>query len=258
MFSAAGELGLIFVSGVLGSAHCIGMCGGIAATMSLGSRSMTGTILRQIWWSLGRTLTYTFLGIAAAAVGARFLRSQGNPVIMQAVFAVVAGILLIIQGINAAGWVRWRVRRQTSLPCITSTVFSQFFTGQSGAAAFMAGLMTGFLPCGLVYSFLALAASSGNVGRGILIMLSFGLGTVPVMILTGAGLSLATVGIRRKLLRVAGISVLVTGMMTAARGIAFATAKSSNAAEACPICVPTTENENSLTSGNRVSLFQQR
>ena len=241
MLSTLTELALIFVSGVLGSAHCIGMCGGIAATMSLGTKSVAGAITRQCCWSLGRTLTYMFLGVASAAIGAKFLRSQGNTVWAQAMFAVVAGLLLIVQGLNAAGWLKWRVRRRSNLPCITTTVFSQFFRGGSNIGVLIAGLLTGFLPCGLVYSFLALAASSGHVGKGVLIMLSFGLGTIPVMVITGAGLSMATINIRRRLIRIAGISVLVTGLMTTARGIAFASnlnSKDTSAAAACPLCKP--------------------
>lgn len=237
MFSSLTEYALIFVSGILGSAHCIGMCGGIAATMSLGTKSVTGAMVRQGCWSLGRTLTYIFLGIAAAAVGAKFLRSQGNAVWLQALFAIIAGLLLIVQGLHAAGWLKYRIRRKASLPCVTRTVFSQFFQGGSSVAVFVAGLLTGFLPCGLVYSFLALSASSGSVAKGILIMLSFGLGTIPVMLITGAGLSMATIGIRRKLIRIAGISVLVTGLMTAARGITFAATTRTNSTEiACPMC----------------------
>lgn len=233
------ELSLVFLSGVLGSAHCIGMCGGIAATMSLGTRSVTGAILRQGCWSLGRTTTYVFLGVTAAAIGARFLRAQSNAVWWQAMFAIVAGLLLVVQGLHAAGWLSWKIRRKSGLPCVTRTVFSQFFSGGSSLSVFVAGLLTGFLPCGLVYSFLALAASSGSVAKGVLIMLSFGLGTIPVMLVTGAGLSGATIGIRRKLFRVAAISVLVTGLMTTARGITFAAkVSSSEVTPVCPVCLP--------------------
>jgi sulfite exporter TauE/SafE len=237
MVPSLAELSLIFVSGVLGSAHCIGMCGGISATMNLGAKTLPSAVIRQIFWSSGRTLTYLFLGVAAAAVGAKLLRSQGNAVRLQAGFAVLAGILLVIQGLQAAGWLKWRVRRRSQSPCITASVFSQFFQGGSWVSAFVAGIATGFLPCGLVYSFLALAASSGHPGRGAAIMLSFGLGTFPVMLMTGAGLSLATLGLRRKLLKVAGICVLITGVLTTARGIAFAAGTGEkSASQSCPLC----------------------
>jgi len=237
MASSLAELSLIFISGVLGSAHCIGMCGGISATMNLGARTLPSAVMRQILWSSGRTLTYMFLGVAAATVGAKLLRSQGNAVRLQAGFAVLAGILLVIQGLQAAGWLKWRVRRRPQSPCVAASVFSQFFQGGSRVSAFLAGIATGFLPCGLVYSFLALAASSGHPGRGVAIMLSFGLGTFPVMLMTGAGLSLATLGLRRKLLKVAGICVLITGVLTTARGIAFAAGSSEKpASQSCPLC----------------------
>lgn len=244
MMPSITELSLVFVSGVLGSAHCIGMCGGIAATMSLGTRSVTGAILRQACWSLGRTATYVFLGITAATVGATFLNSQGNTVWWQSVFAIVAGLLLVVQGLHATGLLSWKVRSKSGLPCVTRTVFSQFFNGGSLVAVFIAGLLTGFLPCGLVYSFLTLAASTGSVISGIFIMLSFGLGTIPVMLVTGAGLSGATIGIRRKLIRVAAISVVVTGLMTTARGITFAARdESTRIADTCPVCVPDVKTE---------------
>ncbi len=237
MIDTIAELLLIFVSGVLGSAHCIGMCGGIAATMSLGTRSVPEALLRQACWSLGRTSTYMFLGVMAAALGARFLKSQGNAIWLQALFAIIAGALLIAQGLHAAGWLSLKIRRKRSLPCVTTTVFSQFFKGGSTIGVFVAGLLTGFLPCGLVYSFLALAASSGNVARGVLIMLCFGTGTIPVMLLTGTGLSMATIGTRRKLIRLAAVSVIVTGLMTTARGIVFASQKPGvTGAPSCPIC----------------------
>ncbi len=253
MIATFAELSLIFVSGVLGSAHCIGMCGGIAATMSLGTRSVTEALLRQGCWSLGRTLTYVFLGVMASAIGAKFLRSQGNAVWLQAVFAIVAGILLIVQGLHAAGWLSWRVRRHSEHPCVTRTVFSQFFKGGSSIGVFIAGLLTGFLPCGLVYSFLALAASSGSVAKGVLIMFSFGLGTIPVMLMTGTGLSMATIGLRRKLIRVAAISVVVTGLMTAARGMMFAMNQSdARDVQECPIC-PTVIHSSDLKT--KVNVF---
>ena len=68
-------------------------------------------------------------------------------------------------------------------------------------------------------------------------MLAFGLGTIPVMLITGAGLSMATIGLRKNLLRVAGIAVLVTGILTTVRGIAFAASRNvQSVTDACPLC----------------------
>ena len=234
-------LPFVFLSGMLGSAHCIGMCGGIAATMSLGATSVGTAMARQLLWSAGRTFTYCFLGMIVVTVGSKLLNAGSQTLYAQAAFALLAGVLLIGQGLHAAGWLSWRVRRRTNKPCLTTSMFAQFLKGGSPTGVLVAGVLTGFLPCGLVYSFLALAASSGSLPQGIAIMVAFGLGTVPIMLLTGMGFSMATLRTRQQLLRVAAICVIITGMMTFGRGIAFASASvraqpQTSASQLCPLC----------------------
>ncbi|MFM7059054.1 MAG: sulfite exporter TauE/SafE family protein [Planctomycetota bacterium] len=231
------QLVLITGSGLLGSAHCIGMCGAIAAAMSLGTNGVRGAVLRQLAWSAGRIATYGFLGVTAGALGAKVLGAGSHAVWLQSLFAIVSGSLLCAQGLLATGWLKHRVRRIRSHGCQAGSLFRQFFSGGTLGGAFAAGLFTGFLPCGLVYGFLLLAAGSGHPGSGLLLMFCFGLGTIPVMVLTGAGLSYATLGLRQRLLHLAAISVLLTGCLTMVRGVTFA-ARNSHlpAAEACPIC----------------------
>jgi sulfite exporter TauE/SafE len=230
---------LIAASGVLGSAHCIGMCGALSATMSLGATGVSGAILRQLAWSSGRIATYCFLGVSVSSVGARLLGAGSRGVWLQALFAIVSGVLLMIQGLLATGWLKRRSRRIGAGGCSVGVLFGQFFRGGSLSGAIVAGLLTGFLPCGLVYGFLLMAAGTGHAGSGLLVMLCFGLGTVPVMVLTGAGLSYATLSLRQQLLKLAAISVLVTGGMTTVRGVVFAARNSERpAAESCPLCEP--------------------
>ncbi len=78
--------------------------------------------------------------------------------------------------------------------------------------------MTGLLPCGLVYGFLALACSTASLPRGAATMAAFGLGTVPLMVLTGTGASLVSMVTRRRLLRFAAWCVVLTGIVSLARG----------------------------------------
>ena len=85
----------------------------------------------------------------------------------------------------------------------------------------LAGVLTGFLPCGLVYGFLGLASSSASIFHGLLTMLAFGAGTAPIMILTGAGGSLLSHSARRHLMRVAAVCVMITGLISLARGVMF-------------------------------------
>lgn len=243
MNSLVYELPLVFVSGILGSAHCLGMCGAISATMNLGTSGVLSALVRQIFWSLGRLFTYVFLGMVAGFAGARltkaaFLESQSSVVTMQAAFAVLAGLLLVLQGLLAGGFLKKRGPAGQS-GCLTATVFGRFLRGGSRTGVFVAGILTGFLPCGLVYSFLALAAASASVWKGPVLMLAFGLGTVPVMLVTGAGLTMASLQLRQRLMKVAAVCVLVTGVLTIGRGLAFAASAPTKApAQRCPLCAP--------------------
>ena len=238
------ELPLIFLSGVLGSAHCIGMCGAISATMNLGTSGILAALGRQVLWSCGRIFTYAFLGLAAAFAGLRLshselVESQGVGIWIQAGFSTLAGGLLIIQGCLAAGLLRRRVSGGGSCPA--AGLYGAFLRGGSATAAFVAGVLTGFLPCGLVYSFLALSAAGGSLWKGALVMTAFGLGTVPVMLVTGTGLSLASLTFRRRMMRLAAVCVMFTGLLTLGRGLAFARSVSSggdSTAEVCPFCPP--------------------
>lgn len=235
------ELPLVFASGALGSAHCIGMCGAISATMNIGTTGVRSALNRQLCWSVGRIFTYAFLGMIAGFAGARFTesefaQSQTSVVTVQAAFAILAGVLLVIQGMLAAGWLRRRAKVGSG-GCLTASVFGKFLQGGSATGVFVAGVLTGFLPCGLVYSFLALAAASASVWKGPLLMVAFGMGTVPVMLVTGAGLTMASLQMRQKLMKFAAICVLMTGILTVGRGIVFAAnSAAEKPEEACPFC----------------------
>lgn len=236
MLSNSYELLAVFLSGLAGSVHCLGMCGSIAASMSLGVAGLRASLIRQLFWASGRIVTYVFLGLMAAAIGTKLLRLQRDAVWLQSGLAIVAGLLLIVQALRAAGWIRGAVVRAGAGFCPARTVFSRFFSGGSHLSAFIAGVMTGFLPCGLLYGFLALSASTGHPGLGALLMLCFGLGTVPMLLIAGTGFSCARAGIRGRLLRVAAVSVLVTGLITVSRGVQLAVFAERGEGPACPLC----------------------
>ena len=212
--------------------------------MNAGTTSVGSALMRQLTWSTGRIFTYSFLGMLAGFAGARlsrseFLSSQTNVVTVQAAFAILAGLLLIVQGVIAAGWLRLLPKSTAS--CLAASVFRKFLQSGSTTSVFIAGLLTGFLPCGLVYSFLALAAASSSLWKGPLLMLAFGLGTFPVMLVTGAGLTMASLKLRQRLMKLAAVCVVVTGLLTVGRGLSFASfaasaSTSETPAQACPFC----------------------
>jgi sulfite exporter TauE/SafE len=232
------EWPLIALGGFLGSSHCVGMCGGFALTVGLGSRDVKQNLARQVVYCSGRVFTYAFLGSAAGVAGLWFAKRAGTLVNVQAALSVGAGLLLILQGLLALG-VKVQglslLRRYfaSAPPCLMSSFVGPFLASPKWHHMFVAGILNGLLPCGLVYAYLALASSTASVSLGLATMAVFGAGTVPVMVLTGAGASVVSLTARKRLYRVAGVCVLLTGCTAVARGAAFWSAGES---AKCPAC----------------------
>lgn len=227
-----GLLPLIFVSGVLGSAHCIGMCGPFALTLGSSATGWRQNLVRQLVYSIGRIVTYAFLGAVGGFAGMRLGAYAQRLANVPAILAVGAGVLLVYQGLLAAGVIGRRTATATTVPCLGGSMLATFLRGPDWKHVFLAGLFTGMLPCGLVYGFLALAASSANMLQGTAIMTLFGLGTIPVMVATGFGTSLLRGNMRNYLYRLAAWSVTVAGTLSILRGIGFLGSTPSG----CPLC----------------------
>jgi sulfite exporter TauE/SafE len=233
------ELPLIFLGGLLGSAHCVGMCGGFALTIGVGARGLGSNLLRQLTYTLGRILTYGFLGVAAGYAGLWLTLRAGTLINVQAGLSMLAGGLLLLQGLMALGLLPRRlvpVIGAGGTPCLAGSFVGPFMTAPGWSNILFAGVLTGFLPCGLVYGFLTLAGSSTSVLHGLLTMCAFGAGTAPIMILTGSGGSLLSYSSRRHLLRVSAVCVLLTGLISVARGVMFVQFPGSPALDSCPFC----------------------
>lgn len=223
MTIAAGAWPLLagaFTLGLAGSVHCLGMCGGIAAaagTRTQAAGSSAGAALAGLAFNLGRIASYALLGLAVGAVvGAAVSQVPVRP------FAVglraFAGLLMFFMGLSlmtgrdllslerAGGrlWARLRpvAGRVMALP--PSLRFAAL------------GLLWGFLPCGLVYSALALSAASGAALAGGATMLAFGLGTLPAMLavtLAGTAFTRRFSGLWTR--RAAGLLMIVFAFWTA-------------------------------------------
>jgi sulfite exporter TauE/SafE len=229
---------MILISGLLGSSHCVGMCGGFALALGSATTGLRSVLVRQVVYGLGRVFTYTVGGAAAGFLGWRLESQFCGLVNLQAGLSILAGSVLVIQGLHAAGWLpRWRMQRRAQ-GCLGPTLFGRLLQDTRAANLFLGGVVNGLLPCGLVYAFLALAASSGDLPRGALTMLLFGLGTVPVLALVGLGGSILSLATRRRLLHLAAWCVVLTGVITLARGIGFLSWLGTTAEVVCPFCFP--------------------
>jgi hypothetical protein len=207
----------VFAGGVLGSAHCVGMCGGFAAAIGATHRPFWPTFGRQIVYSVGRICTYGFLGAVGGSAGLYLSRFRTPLVSAQQVFSILAGVIMLYVGLSVLGVIRLPRRGASTGQGFLPSLFTHFLNAKGPWSVFTAGLATGFLPCGLVYSFLAMAVATGNLVHGGLLMICFGLGTTPAMVLIGCGSGLLSHAARARIFRVAAGIVVVLGVVTIAR-----------------------------------------
>lgn len=230
------ELPLIALGGLLGSSHCLGMCGPFAITIGLGTRSWSSGLARQLAYSFGRLFTYSCAGAVVGYGGLRIAGRGSSFGYLQAAFCVLAGILLIVQGLMSLNLLpRFAAHKSPNLACGALRNFGGLLRSRRLSHVFLAGLFTGFLPCGLVYAYLALAASTADLLHGWATMAVFGAGTIPAMVLAGAGGQLLSLAARRRLFQVAAFCVILTGVLTIDRG-ARAWSQAAAGIRACPYC----------------------
>jgi uncharacterized protein len=232
------ELPMVFLGGLLGSAHCVGMCGGFALGIGLSASNLAANVGRQIIYTTGRIFTYSFLGVAAGYAGSRIAGSLAAWINAQAVLCLLAGLLLVGQGLLSLGLIprRFRAKPSGGSLCLAGTFVGPFLRSPRTSDVLLAGIFTGFLPCGLVYGFLALASSSASVPQGLFTMALFGAGTGPLMILAGAGGSLLSHVARRNVLRVSAACILLTGLISIARGLLFVQLFEAPDVVRCALC----------------------
>lgn len=174
----------LFLIGLLGGTHCIGMCGGIVGALSMGSGSRQ---LLHLAYNFGRIVSYGAAGAIAGALGGAGLALSGQLPLRIALF-VAANLMLVALGLYLMGVTRalaFSERLGQRLWRRLQPLSKRFLPARTVAQAFPLGLLWGWLPCGLVYSALVTALTSGSAVRGAGLMLAFGVGTLPNLLLAG-------------------------------------------------------------------------
>lgn len=188
------ELSLLiaFSLGLASTLHCWGMCGGIMGALTFGLpeevRSHRFTLLTYIAiYNLGRIVSYTFAGVIAGSISATLVSTlsiENGHFILRA----LASIVLIVFGLNLSGlFPKMQVLESMGVVLWRrlQPLTKNFFPVRTIWRAFCFGLLWGWLPCGLVYSALLWASSSGDPVSGGLTMFAFGLGTLPGVMTSG-------------------------------------------------------------------------
>jgi hypothetical protein len=202
----------LFLVGLLGGTHCVGMCGGIVGAMSMGGKAGWGMHLA---YNGGRILSYVTAGAIAGALGAASMGLEGQVPARMALY-FVANLMLVALGLyllGITGALAFTERAGQGLWRRLQPLTRRFLPVRSVAQAFPLGLLWGWLPCGLVYSALATALAAGSAGRGAAAMLAFGLGTLPNLLLAGLLLARLNEFVRRPAVRtISGLLVLGFGL----------------------------------------------
>lgn len=176
------ELSLLtaLLAGLLGGVHCVGMCGGIVAAFSFRADGSTPPFRLHLAYNLGRVLSYVFFGALAGMLGAS-LKLAGFLPVQTLLFVLAQGVMILL-GLYLAGFSRWVLVFEQAGGVLWRAVkplFQKLLPVRSTPQALLAGMVWGWLPCGLVYSVLVSALAAGSAASGAALMLAFGLGTLP-------------------------------------------------------------------------------
>ena len=210
------------VVGLLSAVHCIGMCGGIVGALGFGlaasrrddPRAMLPLLLA---YNLGRIASYGLAGLLAGGLG--MLLASSLPVwYAQRALLLLAGLFMLGLGLYLGGW--WfglgRIERLGgALWRRIEPLARRWLPVRSASQALVLGTLWGWVPCGLVYSVLVWALSAGSPLRGAGLMLAFGLGTLPNLLLMGVAAGSLAAWLRRRGVRqMAGGLVAGFGLFT--------------------------------------------
>jgi uncharacterized protein len=177
----------LFLVGLLGGGHCVGMCGGIVGALAMQAPGGGAGWAVHLAYNGGRILSYTLAGALAGAIGGLGLLF-GDLMPVRLGLYLFANLMLVALGLYFIGFTRFLApieKAGQGLWRLIQPATRRFLPVRGPAQALPLGLLWGWLPCGLVYSALVNALASGSAFQGALGMLAFGLGTLPNLLLAG-------------------------------------------------------------------------
>ncbi len=210
---------LAFVAGVLGSGHCLGMCGALVSGYFM-QAGKTRSYLPYFAYQLSRIFVYSLIGLAAASLGF-VLVSSGLFGKVQSFLQMAIGIVVIVLAMGILGWLPF----QGSFRLISmNTLRKGYATArQKGPVlgAMIAGVLNGMMPCPLTFAMAVKATTAPNIIDGGLLMLSFGAGTLPTMLLVSVAFGKLGANVRGLMLKAAAFIMILMGLNIFYNGLNF-------------------------------------
>lgn len=205
---------MAFVTGLLGAGHCIGMCGGLVSALTLSEAGQKGGWFFQLLYHLGRITTYTFIGALVGWLGSALAYTDRFKMVTRSLL-IGSDLFVILVGLGTAGLFTWLNVAKLDFPgpmqAMTLAVRG-LRRLPPAVAALPLGLLFGFIPCGYLYAVVITAAQSASITTGALMMLAFGLGTAPSLLLFGGAAHWLSSRARTWMLRIAGLVVAAMGV----------------------------------------------
>lgn len=205
-----------FLIGLLGSFHCVGMCGPIAIALPVYSNSQIQIILGRILYNLGRVVTYALMGALFGLFGNRLVL-----VGLQQQVSITLGVIMLVYVLLPRKY-KTKIADTSFYNSVVGVIkeyFSKLTKYKNNKSLFVIGILNGFLPCGFVYVALAGAISTGGFVSGSLFMALFGLGTLPIMLGTAMLGKFLTVNLRNKINKLIPVFTIILAIIFILRGL---------------------------------------
>jgi sulfite exporter TauE/SafE len=205
-------ISMAFITGLMGAGHCIGMCGGLVGALSLSEAGKKGGWLFHLLYNLGRITTYTFIGAVVGWLGSAMAYTDQFRMLTRSLL-LASDLFIILVGLGTAGMFTWLNASSLDFPGPMQAMTSVLHGLRKlppALAALPLGLLFGFIPCGYLYAVAITAAQSADASTGALMLMAFGLGTAPSLLIFGGATQWLSGRARTWMLRIAGL--LVSGM----------------------------------------------
>lgn len=210
--------GMLFVIGVLTSVHCVAMCGGICLSQCVPKtnenekqKSKLATLRPSLLYNAGRVVSYTVFGGVVGAIGS-VVSFSGT---LKGIVQIVAGIFMVIMGLNMLGIFPWLRKLNPRMPRIFADKIN---SGKKSNHAFYIGLLNGLMPCGPLQAMQLYALSTGSPVKGAIAMFLFSIGTVPLMFGFGVLSSYLNKKFTKKMMTVSAALVVLLGVSMFSNG----------------------------------------
>lgn len=208
-----------FTMGLVGSLHCVGMCGPIALALPYQNGSRWRAASNVILYNIGRIFTYTFLGVMIGLLGKGLFLAG-----IQAYFSIALGAILLLAALFSIN-IEQRLLTIPLLQGLNNWVkvkLSALMKQNSQGTLFLIGALNGLLPCGLVYMAIVGTLTMPSIASGALYMALFGLGTVPLMLSTAIAGQFVSLRWRSRARKLIPIFLAAFALFFIWRGINFA------------------------------------